>query len=176
VIGLFLFFAVFLFRIGLYQYAGAFLGFCFVAAVPLVIISEKTFDRRRFVAVQALFGVGFYLIVQAFELTTPFSAVDSFEVGSFAMLVTTAFYFKSEEPFFRQLLILSISSTFFLFLGGLFEAIQQVGESATVIVKVPWLVYATSTLFLLGAFDLVFLSTLFFGIIIRRKGPIPYVQ
>ncbi len=131
---------------------------------------------RKFVTFETLFIVGIGSVTPFIQSGMPFDALTCFEVGSFALLATGFFITRDEEAY-HNVLLLSITATFVLFLSGLLAAFRAVpGASASTIGINSITIYLNTALFLAGAVDLTFASALLFVIVIQKVRRVPQDQ
>lgn len=175
VVGTFFYAVLVLWRIGLVDQALAFLGFDLLLLTVMYLILGRI-NSRTIGVIQLLLGAGFFLALQAVEVTTPFSSTDCFLVGSFALFVTVNFYARREaDVFFSEVLLLSTVSTSVFFTAGLFdEAIEITRNLAPSSLATNYYAAIVSSLFLVGSIDLLMIAIYFirFGLP-RRIGGLP---
>jgi hypothetical protein len=162
VVGTFLYAVLVLSRIGLVNQALAFLGVDLLLLAVLFLMLTRV-NARTIGILQLLLGVGFFLALQAVEITTPFSSTDCFLVGSFALFVTVNFYTRREAgDFFAEVLLLSTVSTSVFFTAGLFdEAIEIARNFSPSLPTTNYYPAAVSSLFVIGSVDLFMIAIYF---------------
>lgn len=170
VVAVFLYFAFELFGLGLEKYAIAFIGMSlsFTSVLLLILFRPST---RVFIAFQFLMGPGLLAALQSFQTALPFSSATAFQVGSLSLLVTTAFYARREEDtYYREVLAISTTASFLLFLAGLFAEVAEVGSTSQAAVSVDQTYqFIVSSLFILGSMDLLILSVYLFRFAVPAK-------
>ncbi len=146
----------------------AFSGFTLLV-VSVAIPQVGRLALRRFAAYHAVFFVGAMLVLDFLKTGVPFTSVNSFEMGSFALIVTGLFISKAEDPY-RTILFYSISATVLFFLSGTFLAFIEVASTVSNPIPAnPNIVHAISSMFLLGVTDLLTLSLQFYIILYRKQ-------
>ncbi len=137
-----------------------------LASSPTITVGE--FAPKKFLSQHALFFVGAMMVLDSLKAGSAVNSVNSFEMGSFALIIT-GFFLSREEDFYRGALLYSVSATAFLFIAGTFRAFDEVINSSSLpIAPNPNLVHVTSSLFILGVIDLLVLAFQFFLILLRK--------
>lgn len=159
VVGVFLWGSFVLLGFGLYKYSVAFIGLAMLIATILLFLIWKP-TTKTILIFQLIMGLGLFLGLQSFEKTTPFASSTAFEVGSLSVLVTTTFYGKKDSgQFYRELLMISTTSSFLLlFAGILAEVLELTQNTGTTVPISPLYASIVSSFFILGSLDLVILS------------------
>jgi len=156
-----------------FQKAQAFGGLAIAITSFLFIEFEPGLHARRFVAFHFLFVAGTGLVAPFIQSGVPFSTIECFEVGSFALL-TTGFFITAIREENHNLLMYSATATAILFLAGMLSAFRDVSGVAAPSSGVDGLnAYLVTGMFLVGAIDLAILSVAILGVVVRRVRSIP---
>lgn len=141
-----------------FQMARAYGGIAIVFLSLLFINLEPKLHPRKFFAFQAFFVAGSALVLPYIQTGTPFSTTASFEVGSFALIVT-GFFIRSKNREYHNILLYSTTATIALFVAGMFSAFKDVVATAAPSTgAAAATTYLITAFFLVGVIDLTFLS------------------
>lgn len=151
-----------------YQITEAYLGLTIIMSSFVFFEFEPKAHWRRFLSFQGLFVVGTVLVAPSIQAGTPFSTTISFEVGSFALIVT-GFFITSVKEEYHDILLYSSISTTVLFTAGMLSAFRDIAGSNVPIEGIGGATtFVITALFLIGSIDLTVLSVLLFGVVMRK--------
>ena len=136
--------------------------------LALISFQLGNFTLKRFFAQHALFFIGIVLILNPYPAKAVLSSVSSFELGSFALIITSLFILKKDE-IYKEILFYAVTGTSLFFLTGFFLATLEVLYSEPLPFRMePIQIRALNSLFLLGVFDLLVLGLQFYSILYDR--------
>ena len=142
-----------------------------LAGLSAIFFEGEDFVESKFVVFHAMFIVGMFLVLVGINAGLPFNAVDSFEMGSFALVVTT-FLFTAGERFGASrysVLFHSATGTLLFFSAGALLAFNEVFSTApSPAGQNLWVNHALAAFFLMGAIDLLIVALQFYMALYRQ--------
>ena len=139
----------------------------FFVWIAIKFLPEPQFETRGFVIYHCLLPLGVFLFLIAFNHEGAFNSLDSFTIGSFALIFTgflvasPSIRIKPEEQY--TILLFSIGATIVLFASGTLSATYSVLTSFAHFT--PLLGTVCSSFLVLGVTDIIVVAVLFFGVI-----------
>lgn len=107
-----------------------------------------------------MFFLGVFLVLVGLNTKNPFDAVDSFEIGSFALVIATFLMTKGiTGKYYFRMLFHSVTATLLFFLSGAFLAFtEELSTTSSPTWTIPLEFQALGAFFLVGAMDLLLVA------------------